>query len=283
MKNQMKIITDNEWDGKYELLEKQYKLDHLENIISLGDNIPTGKQETTGKDSYFKTKIKEIALITPSILELTLDKQLDIFFERYKDGFLERYGAAPDIIRKSTEFLKNSDLPVIKAITGNREYDYQIVLDFLAKKGYSDQLNYLEALHGTGKFELITEPKLDIYDLDAILFLPYTKQVETAKTKLSEIGTLLGKHKPRKLAIMTHENPAPHMFEVKRKVKNQQLLEHTADMATLLSGQTVMFTGHLDISAESAPYKGVWVQPLSSTETANLNLSTLDYNIKKLG
>lgn len=56
---QCRITTDNEWKGKYELLEQQFKRDGI-SLISLGDNLPTGSKEQVGGKSFFKIKLKEL-------------------------------------------------------------------------------------------------------------------------------------------------------------------------------------------------------------------------------
>ena len=51
----LRIVTDNEWEGKYELLEKQFLQDGI-SLVALGDNLPTGAMKDVGKRSFFKTK-----------------------------------------------------------------------------------------------------------------------------------------------------------------------------------------------------------------------------------
>ena len=68
---QIKIVTDNEWEGKYEVLEKEHEADGLD-IVVLGDLLPTGSRKQVGGKSYFKTHIKALIAEDPSIKRLSL-------------------------------------------------------------------------------------------------------------------------------------------------------------------------------------------------------------------
>ncbi len=53
----IKLTVDNEWEGKYEALEKQFLDDEIP-IWALGDLLPTGPKKAAGEKSYFMTELK---------------------------------------------------------------------------------------------------------------------------------------------------------------------------------------------------------------------------------
>jgi len=267
-KNTIKITTDNEWIGKYEILEEQYNNEKIE-IFSLGDNLPTERRSKFGKASIFKTTLKELAKQYPEITKINLMQQLEIVHKLRTKDFEKVYFKAPEIISQSAKFLKNSSLPVITAITGNREFDYQTLLDFVAKKTNSEQISYLDKLTEAEKFDLITNPKLIERNSTGIILLPYNKKTKTET--IDEVLDSASEGKYERLILMTHENPIPTLFGVDRKVKMKEELNYCIENIVKINQNSTAYTGHLDKSNHSIIYLGVKIQPISGTEAGYLN------------
>jgi hypothetical protein len=275
----LKITTDNEWEGKYQLIENQFKEDGLD-IICLGDLIPTGSRKEVGGKSYFKTKVKELCREDPSIKQLGLYQQLQMVHDLNPAVFMDNYKEAPDYIKRASEFLKNSALPVMAAITGNREFDYQELLDFIADIQKTKRTAYLDEIKNSGRFNLITEPEVRNYDSTSALFLPH--KPEGYAVGLDEVLSKLDESKGERVLIIAHENPCPEKFNNDRKAAMQGTLDSYIAGAKKINPDTTLLCGHLDISAEPAEYNGIKVQPVSGTETLILDMMDGRYTKSRL-
>lgn len=271
------IITDNEWKGKYELIEKQFKKDRF-NIISLGDNLPTGLKENVGRNSFFKTTLKNLIKTDDSIKKLSLAEQLDLTYDFNASEFMDFYKKAPGYIKQGSQFLKNSSLPKMVSITGNREFDYQELLNVVADKLNEKSLNYMDELSSCGKFDLYTLPGVKLYDSIGIVLLPYSPKPEEIGSKLEETLDSLNDLKSERIAIMTHENPCPEKIKLDRKAKMQETIDNYIIGVKKISTDIILFCGHLDKSAGAVEYNGIMVQPISGKEfvTFNTNKGSCD-------
>ena len=173
----IKIVTDNEWKGKYELLEQKYLEDNFP-IWSLGDNLQTGEVGQVGKDSFFKTKRKQITANNLEFKNLNLYEQMKGVYKIFPEEFVQNYGLCVNVLKQGVEFLKNSSLPTMTAITGNRESDYQMLLDLFEKEITGEKLDYMNLLLETGKFEMIFQPETRQIEGTSILLIPYDKEMD---------------------------------------------------------------------------------------------------------
>lgn len=278
----VKIIADNEWEGKYPLLAQQGEIDGLE-LWSLGDNLPTGPKEAVGGNSFFKTKLKELTKADPSVKEAGLKKQLEIVSEKWPAEFSDNYKEAPEYITRGAEFLRSSFLTVT-AITGNREFDYQLLLDVLAEKLGVPRVDYTKELASCTYFRLYEVPMIDVVEATSILWLPYHPKADEKFTAGLEAATLdvLRDKKSERIALLTHENPCAERFGSERKAKMQKTIDNYIAGARKISPNVTLFCGHLDISAEALEYNGIKVQPISGTETLALNMYSGAYTKSKL-
>lgn len=275
----LKIVTDNEWEGKYELLEKQFKEDRL-GIIALGDLLPTGSREQVGGKSHFKTKLKELVKKDPSIKKLSLYDQLGQVYELDPVVFLENYREAPNYTKRGAEFLRTSGLPVIRAITGNREFDYQAVFDFLVDKEGIPKIDYMKELLDCGKFDLYNQPKVSQTDSTGILYLPYsTRSEEGIRPHLEDNLDQLRDLMNERIVIMTHENPCAENLGVpNRKAKMQKVLDDYINGIRKINPDITLFCGHLDKSFDAFQYNGIIVQAISGKEAVIYDFGNGDYS-----
>lgn len=274
--DKIRITTDNEWDGKYELLEKQYLEDRI-SLATLGDNLPTGARKQVGDGSFFKTKMKELGL-KPKSQEELYNAMAEIH-EKWPVKFMENYGDCNSHIKKGVEFLTNSELPKIQAITGNREYDYQLLLNLLANKAGAPMVDYMNELKSCGKFDLYEQPMAEQVDATSMLWLPYHPKAD--KIFLQSLEDNLDKlrdFRGERIVIMTHENPCPEAIGASRKAKMQETLDNYISGSRKINSDVTLFCGHLDLSADSVDYNGIIVQPLSGKETAVLDVRSGEYS-----
>jgi len=279
----LKIVTDNEWEGKYELLEKQFKEDGLD-IIALGDLLPTGSKKQVGGKSYFKTQLKPMIEKDPSIKKLSLYDQLGLVYKLNHAVFLENYREAPNHTKRGAEFLRTSGLPIIRAIPGNREFVFQELFDFLADKRSITKTDYMEELLSCGKFDLYTQPKVSQTDSTGILLLPYsTRSEEDISPHLEDNLDQLRDLRSERITIMTHENPCAKELGIpNRKALMQKVLDDYIEGIRKINPDTTLFCGHLDKSFDAFKYNGIKVQPISGMENVIFNMQGGKYTKQNL-
>jgi len=278
MGEKIRITTDNEWAGKYELLEQQFSQDGIK-LAALGDLLPTRTGEQVGDATFFKTKIKELGKDAPKRIE---DKIAEVY-RRWPDGLIENYGKCGEHIQKGAKFLRGSSLPVIQAIMGNREFDYQKLLSFLTDKTDAQNVNYMDRLAFSGKFNLYKKPKVEKVGSTSMLWLPYHPEADREFSQgLESTLNQLRELKGERIAIMTHENPCPEAFGANRKVKMQKTLDDYIAASTKISPNVTLFCGHLDISADPKKYKGATIQPISGTESIVLDRTSGRYEKQQM-
>jgi hypothetical protein len=276
---QLKLVTDNEWEGKYELLEQQFKEDGL-SIIALGDLLPTGSRKQVGGKSHFKTHIKPMIAKDPSIKKLSLYEQLQLVYDLDPDAFIQNYREAPERTKRGAEFLRTADLSRITAITGNREFDYQAVFDFLADRLGIQRTEYIAEVVFCGRFDLHVRPKVHEFDSTGTLLLPYSpRSEEDIRPHLEDNLDQLRDMKSERIAIMTHENPCAEKIGVpNRKAKMQKVLDDYIAGARKINLDTTLFCGHLDKSFDAIQHDGIRVQPISGTEVVVYDSRSGDYS-----
>ncbi|MDP2750568.1 MAG: hypothetical protein Q8O89_07080 [Nanoarchaeota archaeon] len=279
---QIKLTSDNEWEGKYALLEGQFEVDGLP-IWALGDLLPTGKKDRAGKNSFFKEKLKDVLGndAGPSTSSDELYSQMKQIYACFPEEFIENYGECVEQIQKGSQFLQKSKLHQMPAITGNREFDYQLLLDFLATEAGIKKVNYFNELTSCKKFILHTTPEVEHLESTGILWLPYHPE-DCFEQDIDQITDSFREYKSERIIILTHENPCPEAVGVKRKVKMQTTLDEYIGRAASINLNVLLFCGHLDISAPSFGYKGATVQPISGTEIITLDLMNGNYSKREL-
>ncbi|MFH1316072.1 MAG: hypothetical protein ABII01_00985 [Candidatus Woesearchaeota archaeon] len=286
---QIKITTDNEWGadnglkGKYQLLEAEYLEDRLQ-IMCLGDLLPTGTIKTVGAVSLFKVRIKELIAKDPSISNLSLVDQIPLVYDLDPAEFMENYRDAPRFVREGAAFLKQSQLPVMVSITGNREFDYQGLFDMMVEREGIPEIDYMDELNGCGKFSLLRTPQSLYGESTGFLFVPYDPEHDCAffRSHLEHGLDRLNDRKPERIAVMTHENPNPEAVGKDRKAKNQTTLDYCLGQVAKFPIPATCFCWHLDVSAEPFMYNGVIVQPVSGSETVIFNSADGSYTKKKM-
>lgn len=283
----VKIVSDNEWEGKYQLLAQQREDDGLD-LWSLGDNLPTGPKETVGGNSFFKTKLKELIKADLSVKEAGLKRQMELVFEKYPDEFADNYREAPEYVKRGAEFLRNSGLPVT-AITGNREFDYQLLLDVVAEKLGVPRVDYMQELKSCDRFQLHKFPHITGVELTSVLFLPYHPEPAHFKhmfdgwndyfdDQMDQLRDL----KSERILIATHENPCSARFGSERAAKMQETLDDYIAGTRKINPNVTLFCGHLDISADPVEYNRIKVQPVSGTEAVLFNMYTGEYSKERV-
>lgn len=275
----LKIVTDNEWEGKYELLEEQYKADGLY-LIALGDLLPTGSKKQVGGKSHFKTQLKPLVEKDPSIKKLSLYDQLGLVYDLDPAVFLENYREAPNYTKRGAEFLRTSNLPIIAAITGNREFVFQELFDFLADKDGIPRTDYMEELLACERFDLHTKPDVGQADSTGVLFIPYNpRSEEEIRPHLEDNLDELRDLKSERIAIMTHENPCAEELGVpNRKADMQKVLDDYIREVRKINHDTTLFCGHLDKSFDAVRYNGITVQPISGKEAVVYDFGNGNYS-----
>lgn len=283
----VKIITDNEWQGKYEALEKQLLDDHIQFMISLGDNLPTGSKKQVGGKSYFKTQLKRLVQQDPAIKQMSLYEQLKLVYKLDPETFLANYRECPEHAKRGAEFVRNSQLPGMRTITGNREFDFQEVFDFIAHVTRTQRVDYMDTLRSAGKFGVLDTPFIE-YILNSTykstttiaVYIPYSPYPEQFND-IERYKDRINKSEER-IILLTHENPCPERFGSDRKAVMQKVIDAYITTAREKSPNVILFCGHLDISAEPFEYLGIVVQPISGTESIILDTGTGEYTKQEI-
>ncbi|MFH1053704.1 MAG: hypothetical protein V1740_04805 [Candidatus Woesearchaeota archaeon] len=280
---QIKITTDNEWEGKYQLLEVEFLEDRLQ-IMCLGDLLPTGTIKTVGAVSLFKVRINELIAKDPSIRNLSLVDQIPLVYDLDPAEFMENYRDAPRFVREGAAFLKQSQLPVMVSITGNREFDYQGLFDMMVEREGIPEIDYMDELNGCGKFLLLRNPTTLYDDSTGFLFVPYDPEHEKSffRNHLENALDRLNDRKSERIALMIHENPNPEAVGKDRKAKTQTTLDYCFEQLRKFPVPATCFCGHLDVSADPFLYNGVHVQPISGTETVIFDTTDGTYTKKMM-
>jgi hypothetical protein len=215
----------------------------------------------------------------PSVKEAGLKRQMELVFERWPEEFAANYKEAPEYVRRGSEFLRNSNL-WITAITGNREFDYQLLLDVVAERLGVPRVDYTSELFSCGEFVVYTAPSISNEDSTCILWLPYHPVANELFRLYSndKIFRSLSKSQSERIAILTHENPCASRFGSDRAAKMQATLDDYIAGARKVSKNVTLFCGHLDISADPVEYNGIKVQPVSGSEAVLFNMATGEYS-----
>ncbi|NQU98801.1 hypothetical protein HQ533_05000 [Candidatus Woesearchaeota archaeon] len=279
--DRIKVISDNEWKGKYSLIEQQHLEDQLP-IWSLGDNLETGIRGTVGSGSFFKRKRKDFIKEIPSFKQLSLYEQLKAVYEAYPEEFVANYSSVIQIMKGGAEFLRNSNLPVMLSVSGNREFVYQDLLDLFEKEITGENLDYLELLNSTQKFDLRIEPFTGLEGSTSTLWIPYNttlnQEAHDYDSHLDEIND----HNSERILVLTHENPVPENYGADRAAKMITMIDKYLEGAKKVNQDITLLCGHIDVSGDASEYNGAMVQPISGTETMQYNLETGEYTIESL-
>lgn len=278
----VRIITDNEWEGKYEALEQLLLQKVPDTLFSLGDNLPTGPRSRIGRNSYFKRIREELAKTDKSLLDLPLTAQFQVVYDVDPEKFMEQYADAPQFLEKGAAFINQSTLPMIQALTGNREFDYQLLLDFIAEKQGTLPCDYLSVLDSCTRIVLLKDPQVLHDNGTQFIILPYTPDGAEPSEHVERACEMVRTFQPEHLFLLTHENPFPEGFGSKRKAVMQETLDGYCDTLSQVHKQVTCFCGHLDISAAPQEYHKTLIQPISGTELLDLDSRTGTYNITSL-
>ncbi len=270
----LQIITDTEWWGSYEAVSKciddemDSSWDGVTSVVSLGDILNTGTRKQVGGKSLFKTRRQELIAADPSVRDLSLKEQLEMVFNLNPEEFVQTYGGAPQFAAESPAAIMAAEfIPHLTAITGNREFDYQLVFDLLAEKGVCSRVDYFDVLKSCSKITLYEMPRIETHEATGVLFIPYTPKPKEAREELEKwVAELHDVVKPERVVVLTHENPNPAKLGVDRKVKTQKLLDYALAEIAKFPVKSVCFCGHLDTESEAFEHKGVIVQPISSSQ-----------------
>ncbi|MDD5177829.1 MAG: hypothetical protein PHT54_00920 [Candidatus Nanoarchaeia archaeon] len=284
------FISDNEFPEKWEGVVNTAQTENPSKIISLGDNLPTGPRESVGADSPFKQTLKDLTkqgkITKEQLKEMSLENQLGLVYDTMgHDVFMSIYSMAPEFIKNGALYIRNSSLPRMLSITGNREFDYEKLLEFIAKKQNVKSVNYIDELNGTNKFDLLTLARSMQIDSTGFLLIPYSPNLKEVSESLEDCYDKINEMNPSRLVILTHENPYPEGLGVtNRPVKTKEILEaamnKTKEIATkhAIYKRPTLFCGHLAMTSNLYEKDGVDIQPLSADEAILYNSENGGYD-----
>ena len=213
--------------------------------------------------------------------DLGLKEQLELVCRACPEEFYATYGEAGRYIKEGAQALKDSSaIKNLVAITGNREFDYQLLLDFFADRSISPRTIYMDELLSTGKVELHTKPAVRRYCSTGVLFLPYSPKPEELQKGLEESIEQLRGMKAERVVVMTHENPNPQMLIADRKVKMKKILDYGLTQVGKFPVEALCFCGHLDMVSMHYPHNGVRVQPISSSQVVQYEARSGRYHMR---